>query len=80
MSRAFLKNLLENGRGMPETHLNLFQGGDHHNELWTNQELLHGRETGEKAYWITDYTWTPDTVTGSESGRAARVWVLHESL
>src|SRR5690349_1037677 len=80
VTRAFLEKTLERINAVPETHLNLFQMGDHHNELWTNQELLHGRDSGEKAYWITDYRWTPDVIEGSESGRLARVWKLAESL
>lgn len=59
---------------MPRTDLNLFQYGDHHNELWTVAELLHGREKGESTTWITDYRWTDEVITGSESGRVARVW------
>jgi hypothetical protein len=80
VTRAFLEKTLERINAVPETRLNLFQNGDHHNELWTNQELLYGKDSGEKAYWITDYTWTADTITGSESGRVARIWVLAKSL
>lgn len=61
------------------TELNIFQGGDHHNEIWTTGELLRGRGDGgqqERLYapWITSYKWTPETITGSASGRVARVW------
>lgn len=64
---------------LPE--LNLFQYGDHHNEMWTVKELLYGRDDGAScASWITDYAWTNETITGSESGRVARVWKLKTAL
>lgn len=60
------------------TDLHLFRYGDHHNELWTTQDLLYG--PSDCASWITQYAWTTETVQGSETGRIARVWVAKATL
>lgn len=65
---------------MEGTYLNLFQHGPHHNEIWSNEDLVTRSEKLPSAAWITDYCWTPETVSGSESGRLARVWVHREAL
>lgn len=58
----------------------LFRYGDHHNEIWSIAELLYGHpERPSCASWITDYSWTAETVVGSESGRTARIWVYTAS-
>jgi hypothetical protein len=56
--------------------LNLFRFGPHHNELIETEELMKRRDVGG---WITSYAWTPEKITGSVSGREARVWVYKES-
>ncbi len=65
-----------------ETPVALFRGGPHHNEVWSVPELLYGHpERPTCATWITDYSWTKDTVVGSETGRMARVWMyLHNDV
>lgn len=73
-TRTYYIQMVDGHKNTPRYDLNLFQGGEHHNELWTVAELLYGRENGDCASWITDYTWTEDTVTGSDSGRVARIW------
>lgn len=66
---------------MTVTDLNLFQYGDHHNELRTVRELLYARDNSDPvASWITQYRWTEETITGSESGRVARVWKHIDAL
>jgi hypothetical protein len=54
--------------------LNLMRYGPHHNELVETEQLV-----GDGKYsWIAEYAWTPEKITGSVSGREARVWV-HKS-
>jgi hypothetical protein len=50
--------------------LNLFQGGAHHNELVETSDLTSKAEFT----WVSDYSWTPELVVGSLTGRKARVW------
>lgn len=56
--------------------LHIFRGGPLHNELRTSEDLLHKRDP-ELVRRITEYRWVPETLTGSESGRVARVWKHH---
>lgn len=59
--------------------LNLFMGGPHHHEVWSVEQLLYKNDdVPDAGVWITDYKWTPKTVTGSESGLVARVWEFDE--
>ncbi len=75
-ARAFLENIVTEHGTTDGTRLNLFYWGAHHNEVWTNDQLLYKCPELESATWITDYRWTWKTVTGSKSGKVARVWVL----
>lgn len=70
---------------MTETGLNLMRFGPLHNMILSNADLMRGRH-GEMTEQDTmvhahghRYRWTADTVTGSESGRVARVWEFKES-
>lgn len=75
----YLENIVTKFQTTDGTYLNLFRNGPHHNELWTNQQLLHKCEELPSSTWITDYCWTDEVVVGSETGRAARVWVFIEA-
>lgn len=55
--------------------LNIFQGGPRHNELVETEELMKREDVGK---WITSYAWTAEKITGSVSGREARVWRFKE--
>lgn len=76
MPHKYVVEKVVNGEiDVPITELNIFQYGEHHNELWTVRELLYGKPDAPScAPWITDYVWCNETITGSESGRVARVW------
>lgn len=56
--------------------LNLMRFGPHHHELHETHDLT---QNGDNS-WILDYRWTPELVTGSESGKRARVWVHKDSV
>lgn len=55
--------------------LNLFQGGEHHNELIETQDLIKRRDVTP---WLPSYVWTPEKIVGSLTGREARVWRYKE--
>jgi len=52
-----------------KTDTNLMRFGPRDNEVVETHELIYSD------FPILEYRWTPETVTGSESGRIARVWV-----
>lgn len=60
-------------RDMASIELQYFYRGPLHNTLVTASDLIHTPRAG-----ITEYKWTTGVMTGSESGRKARVW-MHES-
>lgn len=60
-------------RDMASIDLQYFYCGPLHNTLVTASDLLHTPRQG-----VSEYRWTSGVMTGSESGRKARVWV-HES-
>lgn len=55
--------------------LNLFRYGSRHNELHETEALMRDASV---AKWIREYSWTPELVVGSVSGKSARVWVAKE--
>lgn len=61
-------------RDMTNIPLQYFYGGPLHNTLVTATDLIHSPRAG-----ITEYHWTPQTLTGSESGSKARIWA-HTSM
>lgn len=51
--------------------LNIFQGGPQHNTIMETSDLV---KPGPSGAWICTYRWTKETITGSVSGKIARVW------
>lgn len=56
--------------------LNIMQGGPMHNTIIETQDLV----TDINKSWITEYKWTSHTITGSMSGKIARVWEFVEAV
>jgi hypothetical protein len=59
---------------MSQIETQYLYGGPHHNVVSSAHDLIRTPRAG-----FTEYRWTPKTITGSESGRPARVWA-HESV
>lgn len=59
---------------MTNIQLHYFYYGPFHNTVVTTTELIKTPRPG-----ILEYRWTPSLLTGSDSGRQARVW-LHQSV
>lgn len=74
-THAYLKSKLSRMAEAISTNLHLFRNGPRHNEVWSTEELLTKTSDEHVAAWIAGYDWTEETVTGSETGRTARVWV-----
>jgi len=47
-----------------------------HNTIIETQDLV----TDINKSWITEYKWTSHTITGSMSGKIARVWEFVEAV
>lgn len=73
--RLYLQKTVESEPEVGQV-LNLFRFGPHHHELYETKELISSTDYA----WISNYRWTSETVTGSESGREARVWVYADHV
>lgn len=59
--------------------LHLFRYGPHHDELWSTEQLLYKNDDLPSAAWVAEYVFTDQMITGSKSGRVARVWEHRDS-